>query len=228
MFEVDLLPGTQGTGTRTRNGKPGRHRSRVSARTLRGILLNGWVLGSCLTGLGSLGVSIRLAIGTSQRVERLDMTLREALQDSVRVAELLQTRLQLENRRDSLAARVALIEEIDARRYDWPHLLEEIAVAIPDGVWITRISDVTSGRPRPRFQVEGKALDNFGLTRFWNTLEASFFVKDVTLVSTEHNPVQETGPDGEVPTPYHFIIEADWEDPSHDILEFVSLEEVGT
>lgn len=228
MFEVDLLPGTRGTGTRTGKGKPGKRPSRVPARTLRGVLLDGWVLGSCLMVLASSGVCIRLALGMSQRIARLDTTLREALQDSVRLAERLRTRYQLEDRRDSLAAQVALIEEIDARRYDWPHLLEEIAVATPERVWITRVSDVTSGRPRTRFRVEGKALDSFGLTRFWNALEASFFVKDVELVGTEHNPVRDTGPDVNAPAAYHFVIEAGWEEPPHDILDFVSLEEIGT
>lgn len=228
MFEVDLLPGTQGAGTRTGKEKPGKRQSLVRARTLRDILLNGWVLGSCLMVLGSAGVSIRLALGMSQRIARLDTTLREALQDSVRVAEHFRTRLRLESRRDSLAVRVTFIEEIDARRYDWPHLLEEVAVALPEGMWITRISDVTSGRPRVRFRVEGTTFDNLRLTGLWNALEASFFVKNVELVSAEHDPVQDPGPDGDVVSPYHFVIEADWEDPSHDILDFVPLEEIGT
>ena len=228
MFEVDLLPGTQGAGTRTWKRDAGKRGPRVPARTLRGILLNGWILGSCLMVLGSVGVSVRLALGMSQRIARLDTTLQEALQDSVRMAEQLRTRLHLENRRDSLAARVALIEEADARRYDWPHLLEELAVATPEGVWMTRISVVNSGRPRIRFRVEGKALDSFGLTRFWNALEASFFVKNVELVSSEHNTVQHAEPNGDVLNPYHFVIEAGWEDPSQDILHFVRLEDIGT
>lgn len=228
MFEVDLLPGTQGAGTRTGKGDPGKRGPRVPARTLRGILLNGWILGSCLIVLGSVGVSMRLALGMSRRIARLDTTLEEALQDSVRMTEQLRTRLLLENGRDSLAARTALVEEVDARRYDWPHLLEEVAVAMPEGVWITRISDVTSGLPRIRFRVEGKALDSFGLTRFWNALEASFFVKNVELVSSEHKTVQHAEPNGDVLNPYRFVIEADWEDPSHDVLDFVRLEDIGT
>ncbi len=235
MFEVDLLPGAQGAGTGAGKGKPGKRRSGVRARTLRETLLNGWILASCLMVLGSLGVSIRLALGMSQRITRLDTTLREALQDSARAAEHLHTRMQFERKRDSLAARVTLIEEIDARRYDWPHLLEEVAVALPEGMWIKRISDVTSDRPRIRFRVEGETLDNLGLTRLWNALEASFFVRNVELVSTEHNPVstdpnplQDPGPEGDVANPYHFVIEADWEDPPNDILDFIPLEEIGT
>lgn len=228
MFEVDLLQGAQGTGTRPGQGTAGKRRSRLHARTLRGILLNGWVLGSLLMAFGSLGISIRLALGTSQRIAHLDATLRVALQDSVWAAEQLRTRLRLENRHDSLAARVKLIEEIDARRYDWPHLLEEVAVAVPDGVWITRIGDVTPGWPGIRLRVEGKTLDNLALTRFWNALEASFFMENVELARTEHDEVREPGPDGEAGDAYHFAIEADWENPPHDILDFVPHGETGT
>ncbi len=154
--------------------------------------------------------------------------LGEAIRDSARAAEQSQSRLQLEQRRDSIAARVALIEQIDARRYDWPHLLDEVAGAVPEGVWITRISDVTSGRPRIRFRLEGTALDNFSLTRFWNALETSFFIEDVELVSTEHFSMQVPATDNGVRTAYRFVLQADGADPPQAVLDFVPFAKSGT
>ena len=228
MFEIDLLTGAQGADTRSINGASARRRSPAAPRTLRGILLNRWVLGSCLVVLGTLGISTGLALGTSKRIAHLDAALREALQDSVRVAEQLRTRSRLESRHDSLATRAALIEQADARRYDWPHLLEEIAVAVPEGVWITRIGDMTPGWPGIRLRVEGQTSDNAGLTRFWHALEASFFIENVELVSAGQHAVQRPEPDDDARDPYHFVIEADWETPPHDLLNFVPLGEVGT
>ncbi len=226
MFEVDFLSDAQGTQAGAGRGKPGTTRALMAPQTLRGAFLNGWVLAACVLGFGSLGVSIRLAFGATERLARLDATLRESLQDSVRMAELLRTRSAAENRRDSLAARASLIEAIDARRYDWPHLLEEVAVATPEQVWISRISAVSSGRPAIRFRVEGHALDDVGLARFWNALEASLFVEHVELVSAEQDPVRGAGTDGAASASSRFVIEADWEAPSPDVLDFVALGEV--
>lgn len=228
MFEIDLLTGAQGVGAKPINGASGKRRPPGRPRSLRGILLNRWVLGSCLVVLGALGISTRLALGTSRRIAHLDAALREALQDSVRVAEQLRTRSRLKNRHDSLAARAALIEQADARRYDWPHLLEEIAVAVPEGVWITRIGEVATGRPGIRLRVEGQTSDNADLTRFWHALEASSFIENVELVSAGHHAVQGPGPEGDARDPYRFVIEADWETPPHDLLNFVPFGEVGT
>ena len=185
-------------------------------------------MGSGLIVLGSLGTSAQLIVRASEQVSQLDAALGEAIRDSAQAAERMQAWLQQEGQRDSIAARLALIEEIDARRYDWPHLLEEIAVAVPEGVWITRIANVPSGRPRIRFRVEGKALDNFILTRFWNALETSFFIRDVELLSTEHLVAQDPETDYGARTSYHFVLEADRADPPQEILNFVPFAGSGT
>ena len=45
-------------------------------------------------------------------------------------------------RRDSIAQRVAIIQEIDQDRYSWPHLLDEVARALPDYTWLTELTQV--------------------------------------------------------------------------------------
>lgn len=228
MFEVNLLPVRKGGGSSGKRGRPGKRQSRRGGRVPRLISLDLWVVGSGLIVVGSLATSVQMILGASEPLRQLDAALGEALQDSARTAERIQVWRRLEQQRDSVVARVALIEEFDARRYDWPHLLDEVAVAVPDGVRITRITDVTSGRTPIRFQIEGNARDNLSLTRFWNRLETSFFIRDVQLLSTEHLVARDLDTGDGVQASYHFVLQADSEDPPQEILDLVPFTESGT
>ena len=132
--------------------------------------------------------------------------------------------LQLQNRLDSISASISTIEDLDATRYRWPHILDEVAAALPEGAWVTAIAGVASDTPGIRFQVEGQALDNFALTRFWNALEASFFIREVHLISTEHLEWPSPDGDGGLSTSYRFVLGAEYEDPPDEVLEFVRIE----
>ena len=85
-----------------------------------------------------------------------------------------------------------MIQEIDEGRYLWPHLMEELARAVPDYTWLTGIAQLEGGQA-PRFQIQGRTGNNFALTRFMSNLEASPFIRHVRLQSTTKIEVGDVG-----------------------------------
>lgn len=216
MIEVDLAP----ERSRSRTHRARRLRA---GKGMAGIRLDGWILTCGLVVLGSLGASAYLAITSSREVSALELLVEDSLQDSAQSAESNRSLVQLHERLDSIKARISTIEDLDATRYRWPHILDEVAVALPQGAWITRIADVAAVIPGIRFQVEGHALDNFALTRFWNALEASFFIRDVQLISTEYLERDTSDGNGGLRASYHFVLGASYEDPPNEVVEFVRI-----
>ncbi len=217
MLEVDLLQGGDwGPDGRSRTAVPG-----VRAWKLH---RDGWIIGSALTVLLSLGLAAHSLLADRARAAGLEAALQAARADSVRSAALIEKLRTLEARRDSIAARVAIIREIDARRYLWPRIMDEVAGVLPEDAWLTRLAQVSSQEAPARFEVEGMTRDNFSLTRFWNGMESSPFIRNVTLVSTENVPARPSGQaggglhDGSL---YYFVLQAEHEDPPPELLDFV-------
>ena len=206
-------------------GEEASHRTGGAALTLPradvgGLSLDPWTIGSGLTILASLGLALYLVFSVRGRAAALEEALDAALADSVRGAIVMGKLQTLEARRDSMANRVAIIREIDTRRYLWPRIMDEVAGAVPADAWLTSLIRIPSQGDEVRFQVEGLARDNVSLTRFWNSMEASPFIREVRLVSTE-NVVAESSADGAVHV-YHFVLQAEPEDPPPEILDLVS------
>lgn len=120
MIEIDLL---QGGGW----GRDGRSRTADTGVRSRRLFRDGWFIGSTLAIIGSLGVGTYLGVSIRARTAGLEEALQAALADSARSAGLIEQMQTLGARRDSIAARVALIQEIDARRYLWPRIMDEVA-----------------------------------------------------------------------------------------------------
>jgi Tfp pilus assembly protein PilN len=68
--------------------------------------------------------------------------------------------------------------------------------------------------PPPGFNVEGDAATTQALTRFMKNLEASPFIRDVALVTTEQTQTQGR-------TYLKFTLEARWEQPDSTLIETV-------
>ena len=97
--------------------------------------------------------------------------------------------------------------------------MDEVAGVLPAEAWLTRLAVVASPEVRDRFEVEGMARDNFSLTRFWNGMESSPFIRNVRLVSTENVAA---GPhNGAGVSLYYFVLQAEPEDPPPGMVEFV-------
>jgi Tfp pilus assembly protein PilN len=194
LIEVNLLP-----GGKKRSSKGGSFSPRAGLPSLK------------LGGGGLLFFSVRSAR------EETQVLLDEAVQDSIRFADLIERTNQLTARRDSIAQRVSIIQEIDAGRYIWPHVLDEVARALPDYTWLREITQV--GSEPLEMRVAGRAGSMFAVTNFMRNLEASPFLRGVIMERAEQAP-SETD-DQDIVYVFEFLV--GYESPPLDELTTVPL-----
>jgi Tfp pilus assembly protein PilN len=154
--------------------------------------------------------------------EELTVQIEEARQDSIENAAFIQQTQELQARADSIQQRVAIIQEIDADRYTWPHILDEVAAAVPDYTWLREI--LYSGDNPLRIRVTGRAASIYAITNFMRRLESSRFLRDVNPETMQQQP-SEGNPQDLV---YNFELVMTYESPSLDELETVPLFNEGT
>ncbi len=212
MIEVNLLPGA------TRRAK--RRSPALKLPDFRGglgtidqmlvLAVAFWILGPGIVGW--------MYVTTSHKKAELALDLDKATQDSAHYALAIKAAEHMRARRDTIARKLQLIQDIDANRYIWAHVLDEINRALPSYTWIITISDqpADSLSKQPKFQIDGRTGNTFALTEFMKDLEASPFVRGVRLLST--SIVREQ--DKEV---HAFSIEAQYEIPPADAVQTVPL-----
>jgi Tfp pilus assembly protein PilN len=156
-------------------------------------------------------------MGTQQT--SLEGRIVQQVSDSTRYAATIALIESLEARQDTIQQKIGVIRSVDTRRYVWPHLLDEISLAVPAYTWIT---DVTSRESAdslavgPDFTIQGNVGSTPALTRFMKNLEASAFIGDVTLITTEQAVLEGR-------TIQRFSLEASYRRPQADVIETVSI-----
>ncbi len=211
MIEVNLLPGATRRGSR-RSARSGGGRRRSGAPKVDRWLLaivGAWVLGG--------GAIAWLYLDTSNRREEAKLAVEQAVQDSTRYSIILAKLQKLQARRDTIAHKLVMIQEIDAERYIWAHLVDEISRALPDYTWLTRVMATGGADDETPFQITGRTGNNFALTRFLKDLEASPFIRGVQLTRTEFVRDQSER------MVYEFIVTARYEEPPIELLTTVPL-----
>ncbi len=94
----------------------------------------------------------------------------------------------------ALSSELTAIREIDAKRYVWPHILEEITAALPAFTWLVSIEFLpstpglggldVSEDPLPAVLITGRTSDIQSYTGFLRRLAESDWLKDVAGGST--------------------------------------------
>jgi type IV pilus assembly protein PilN len=207
MIEINLLPGQKRKTAAA---------SRLRIPDFRAVLTNvkdPWLLGAITAGLLVIGGNGALYLVNTARLAHLDTVLRGVQAEKRRYDAVVAQKRQAERVRDSLAAEMAIIRGIDADRYIWPHLLDEITKALPAYTWITTIqattgavtaatapatptaTDTTSGHD-VRVSIDGRTVDIQAYTTFLRQLAASPWLADVmptraTTVIEQDRPVTE-------------------------------------
>lgn len=212
MIEVDLLGERRGRRPRAEQAAPWGF-TRILPR-------DGWMIGSAVVLVATLVTAANLFTAARQDVADVAERAEAAVRDSLRIAAAAEAVHALEARRDSIAERLRLVLEMDAQRYIWPHLLDEIAGALPREAWLTRLARATSPAGGVRLQIEGRAQGGVALTRFRNRMEASPFMRDVRLINSER--IERPLP-GDAEELYNFVFEAEHETPDPELIELVSL-----
>jgi Tfp pilus assembly protein PilN len=179
LIEVNLLPGG---AKRSKKGGGGGGAFKLKLPQIGGLPTDRWVLAAGGVGILAVAVMAWLFLGVRSSRAETQVALDEAVQDSVRFADLIARTQLLTARRDSIAQRVGIIQQIDQNRYVWAHILDEVARALPDYTWLTELSQV-SNEPIS-IRLTGQAGNNFALTVFMEQLEASPFMQGVTLIQS--------------------------------------------
>ena len=197
MITINLRPGQK----RKRAGSPLKgvgERFRALGGKVKDPMLIAAVAAWVIAG-GFLAVTW---VSSTAQLSALEPKLEEARSEHQRFQTFLAQKRKQEMINDSLLAQIAVIREVDGARYVWPHVLDEIAKALPAYTWLTRLgalapaaeagvtaaSDSTaadSAAPPPplTFNIEGRTVDIQAYTRFLRQLEASPWVDRVTPVS---------------------------------------------
>jgi len=219
VIEINLNPGSR----RKARGLPkfafslpklGTRREGGGRKTDRWSLAAAVAVGVALAGAGWL---IAQVYGEA---EELEIRIEAQVRDSIRFEDIIQRSAALQSQRDSIAQRVSVIQDIDGARFLWPHIMDEVARALPDFTWMTRLSQVAPG-PRTIFQIEGRSGTYFGLTTFMENLESSPFIQGVELVTSEQVSVPLGG--GANQLVYMFILEASSREPPPELIDRVPL-----
>jgi Tfp pilus assembly protein PilN len=188
VIEINLLPGAK------RKRKGGGFKLALPDLTaLKGMAKDPWLIACLAAWLLVLAVDLPLYLHGKKRWAEAQTRLAAARTEHGRYKRLIAKRGQFELARDTLAIELQDIRTVDRDRYIWPHLMQEVARALPDFTWIDRIAartgDADAGGA-PSFTIEGYTVDLQGFTRFLRNLEASPFVREVAAGPTTTVPLE--------------------------------------
>lgn len=145
-----------------------------------------------------------MLLSNARELAALEPRLEQARAENRRFQNFIRQKRRQEAIRDSLVAQIEVIRSVDGDRYVWPHILDEVAKALPDYTWLVSLSlntpaasaaaqaaadssgDSTAAAPkRVPFELTGRTVDIQAYTRFLRQLEASPWVAEVTPTSAE-------------------------------------------
>ncbi len=212
MIEINLLPGAEKRKKRKSGGGFSLKlpENLPALDRMLAFIVAGWILGPAIVAFMYFGIQGDKA--------DLEVSIDQAVADSARYAQLIQTQASLRPRQDTIAQKLTLIQDIDAGRYIWPHIMDEISRALPQYTWLQAIDQVQGGA-NPTFQITGRTGNLRALTRFMDALEASPFLRNIQLISTEQAQI---GNDASSIV-NNFVLSGAYETPPLEMVETVPL-----
>jgi len=198
MIEINLLP-----GKKKKAAGAGFKLSMPDFRAILAQVKDPWLIGAIgawvLVGGGGAALFITGRARLAAAEGRLDAVKSEKRRYDIVIAQ----KRQAEKVRDSLVYQINVIRTIDADRYIWPHVLDQVTKALPPYTWITRVQSVgaivagapgqqqvtvqtdSTGAPTVRISIDGKTVDIQAYTTFLRQLAASPWFTDVTPASSQ-------------------------------------------
>lgn len=178
-----LLAGFQGLGTAVKD-------------PLRLVAIVAWV-----GVIGFLGWSY---LSAASQLGTLEPRLEELRGEHQRYREFLAQKQKEELVRDSILAQIRTIQQVDGDRFVWPHILDEVARALPPMTWLVEVAPAPAAQPMAvadtlmgeepppvEVQLTGRTVDIQGYTRLMRQLEDSPWLGNIMAVSA--NTVVEQG-----------------------------------
>ncbi|MFW6206174.1 MAG: PilN domain-containing protein [Gemmatimonadota bacterium] len=210
MIEINLLPGADKRKKRKAGGGFSLKlpESIPEFDRITAFIVAAWIIGPAL--------GLYLYLGIQGEKADLQTRLDQAVADSARYAQLIQTQSSLRARQDTIVQKLSMIQEIDAGRYIWPHVMDEISRALPPYTWLQAIDQVEGGAT-PTFQIQGRTGSLSALTRYMDALEASPFLRNIQLISSEQAQIANNR------IVNNFVLSGMYEPPPLEMVETVPL-----
>ncbi len=194
MIEINLLP-----GARKKKGSSKGASVDMGAllEQLRGRFKDPWLVmavAGVVIGLSGVGF-----MWWSQNAKTAELAEHErvAVQDSTRYASVLSQRAAAEAQRDSILRQIAVISAIDGDRFVWPHIMDEVARALPTYTWLRQVQQsgttaaaspeavAAAGPPVITIRIMAYTVDLQAVTIYMKNLEASPFLQNIVLTLSE-------------------------------------------
>jgi len=204
MIEINLLPGKKGKRAAGGGGGGGFRLALPDFGALLASIKNPWLIATSTASVVVLGGGLLLFITQSTRLKVLQSQLEGVRAEKRRFDAVIAQKRQSEKIRDSLVAEINIIRGIDADRYIWPHVLDQITKALPPYTWLTGVSvsgggtsapgspgatplppggaqgTDSTGAPAVRIWITGSTVDIQAYTTFLRQLAASPWLTDVS------------------------------------------------
>src|SRR5438552_2843019 len=137
MIEINLLP-----GKKKRAGAAGAG-FKLALPDFRGLIAtikNPWLIAATVTSAVVIVGAVLLFFTQTARLRVAEARLDAARAEKRRFDAVIAQKRQSERIRDSLVAEINIIRGIDADRYIWPHILDQVTKALPPYTWLTGVS----------------------------------------------------------------------------------------
>jgi Tfp pilus assembly protein PilN len=228
MIEINLSPGA----SRKSKGRGAGFSLSGALGDAKSTIKEPFMIVAIVSVLGAAASIGGLHVTQAAAAAELATREEQAVADSTRFAGVLRQRRTAEAKRDSVQRQLEVIKSIDADRFVWPHVMDEISRALPPYTWIKTLAVATpqvapgaapaapADTTKPaapvtpelmKFRLVGNTVDIQALTRFMKLLEASPFIQGVQLARSEMAMV-----DGKEVT--EFTLEAQYERPDSSML----------
>jgi Tfp pilus assembly protein PilN len=137
-----------------------------------------------------------LFLRTNSRLGSLEPQMQRTQDEYKRYRNFVSEKKREGRARDSILAQIGTISAVDQDRFTWPHILDEIASAMPDFTWLTSVSplvvaggqmtdtDSTTALP-VSVLIAGQTSDLQNYTAFLRRLGESHWLTNVMPVKTE-------------------------------------------
>ena len=137
------------------------------------------VIGSLVLVLTAVGVGWRYWVLDQQKAEVV-REIDAARREEARLQEILKQVQEFENRKKTLEARVALIDELRKGQTAPVHMVDQVSRALPDMTWLTGMQQVGYN-----VTIQGRCLSLTSLSDFIGNLEASrYFARPVEIIES--------------------------------------------
>lgn len=189
MITVNLRPGQK----RKRTGSP------FAGVSERAKAIGARVKDPLLLAAAAAWIGVLLWLGwvwttNTRELHALTPRLAQVRVEHKRFKDFIGQKRHQELIRDSLVSQIGVIRTVDGDRYVWPHVMDEVARALPAYTWLTEMApsvgavamdstDTTSKAAALSFKITGRTVDIQAYTRFLRQLEASPWVQEVTPIS---------------------------------------------